>query len=75
MEIALAIIAAVIGAGVGAGGVFAYNKKNENGGKNRADDIVRKAKHEASDIVLEAKKQAAAEQAQSTPYWFPIPLF
>lgn len=65
MEIALAIIAAVIGAGVGAGGVFAYNKKNENGGKNRADDIIRKAKHEASDIVLEAKKQAT-ESAERT---------
>ncbi len=66
MEIAIAIIAAIAGLGLGAGGVFAYNKKNENGGKDRADDIIRKAKHEASDIVLDAKKQAAesAEQAK-----------
>ncbi|MBR3135215.1 ribonuclease Y [Candidatus Saccharibacteria bacterium] len=58
MEIAIAVIAAVLGLGVGAGGVFAYNKKNENGGKNKADDLIRKAKHEASDIVLKAKQEA-----------------
>lgn len=65
MEIAVAVISAVLGLGIGAGGVFAYNKKNENGGKNRADDIIRKAKHEASDIVLDAKKQAT-ESAERT---------
>ena len=48
------IIAAVVGLGAGAGVVFAYDKKNENGGKNRADDLVRKAKNEASDIILKA---------------------
>ena len=67
MEIVLPIIAAVLGLGLGAGGVFAYNKKNENGGKNKAEDLIRKAKHEASDIVLEAKKEAAsvAEKSQA----------
>ena len=66
MEIAAIIVAALVGVGAGAGTVFAYNKKNENGGKNRADDLIRKAKHEASDIVLEAKKQAteAAEKSK-----------
>ncbi|MBQ9020188.1 ribonuclease Y [Candidatus Saccharibacteria bacterium] len=59
MEIAIAVIAAVLGLGVGAGSIFAYNKKNENGGKNKADDLIRKAKHEASDIVLKAKQEAA----------------
>ena len=58
MEITAIIIAAVLGVGAGAGGIFAYNKKRENGGKNKADDLIRKAKHEASDIVLEAKKEA-----------------
>ncbi len=58
MEIAAIIIAAVAGLGVGAGGIFAYNKRNENGGKNKADDLIRKAKHEASEIVLKAKKEA-----------------
>jgi ribonuclease Y len=58
MEILIAVIAAIVGIGAGAGGVFAYNKKNENGGKNRADDLIRKAKHQASDIVLAAKKEA-----------------
>ena len=76
MEIILPIIAAVAGLGLGAGGVFAYNKKNENGGKNKAEDLIRKAKHEASDIVLEAKKEAAeittktqAEESERRKEW------
>ncbi len=59
MDFIPVIIALVVGAGVGAGGLFAYNKHNENGGKNKADDLVRKAKHEASEIVLNAKKEAS----------------
>ena len=59
MEVLIPIIAAVAGLAVGAGGIFAYNKRNENGGKNKAEDLVRKAKHEASEIVLNAKKEAA----------------
>ena len=58
MEIVIPIIAAVAGLAVGAGGIFVYNKRNENGGKNKAEDLVRKAKHEASEIVLAAKKEA-----------------
>ena len=67
MEIVIPIIAAVIGIAAGAGGIFAYNKHNENGGKDKADDLVRKAKHEASEIVLNAKKEATelAEKSQS----------
>ena len=60
MEIVIPIVAAVVGILVGAGGIFAYNKKNEKGGKDKADDLVRKAKREASDIVLSAKKEAAS---------------
>ena len=59
MELVPVIIAAVVGLGAGAGVIFAYDKKNENGGKNRADDLVRKAKNEASDIILKARKEAA----------------
>lgn len=59
MEVIIPVIAAVAGLAVGAGGIFAYNKRNENGGKNKADDLVRKAKHEASEIVLNAKKEAS----------------
>ena len=59
MEVAIIVIAAILGLGAGAGGVFAYNKKNEKGGKNKADDLVRKAKNEASDIVSKARKEAA----------------
>ena len=76
MDVILPIIAAVAGLGLGAGGILAYNKKNENGGKNKADDLIRKAKHEASDIVLEAKKEAAnvaeksqAEEAERRKEW------
>lgn len=67
MEIVFIVVAAIVGLSAGAGGVFAYNKKKENGGKNKADDLVRKAKHEASDIVLSAKKEAAeiAESSKS----------
>ena len=60
MEIVIPIIAAIVGLGVGAGGIFAYNKHNENGGKDKADDLVRKAKREAQDIVMNAKKEASA---------------
>ena len=66
MEIIGIIVAAVVGLGVGAGSIFAYNKKNENGGKNKADDLISKAKHEASDIVLDAKKQAQIAQENLT---------
>ena len=34
MEIVIPIIAAIVGLTVGAGGIFAYNKHNENGGKD-----------------------------------------
>lgn len=67
MDIAIIVIAAIAGIGAGAGAVAAYNKKNENGGKNRADDLIRKAKNEASDIVSKARKEAAdiAEKSQN----------
>ena len=65
MDITGIIIAAIAGLAVGAGGIFAYNKKKENGGKNKADDLVRKAKHEASEIVLEAKKEASKVSEKS----------
>ena len=59
MDFIPVIIAAVAGATVSAGGIFALNKWRENGGKNKADDLVRRAKNEASEIVLKAKNEAA----------------
>ena len=59
MDFIPVIIAAVAGAAVSAGGIFALNKSRENGGKNKADDLVRRAKNEASEIVLKAKNEAA----------------
>ena len=69
MEIAFIIIAALLGIGAGAGGVYGYNKRKESGGKTKADDLIRKAKHEASEIVLNAKKEAAdlAEKTKAEP--------
>ena len=55
MDILAPIIAAIVGIAGGAGAVFVYNKKNENGGKNKADDLVRKAKNEASDSAAIAR--------------------
>lgn len=59
MDFIPVIIAAVAGAAVSAGGIFALNKSRENGGKNKADNLVRRAKNEASEIVLKAKNEAA----------------
>lgn len=59
MDFIPVIIAAVAGAAVSAGGIFALNKSRESGGKNKADDLVRRAKNEASEIVLKAKNEAA----------------
>ena len=65
MEIVAIVIALILGGGAGAGVILAYNKKNENGGKSKADDLVRRAKNEASDIVLKAKNDAADLAARS----------
>ena len=58
MTAIIAIIAAFVGVAAGAGVVVGVNKKNENGGKTKAENLVRKAKTEASEIVLNAKKEA-----------------
>ena len=59
MNLIPVVIALILGAGAGVGGLYAYNKQKEKGGKNKADDLIRKAKHEASEIVLNAKKEAS----------------
>ena len=57
IPIALSIIAGLV---CGSGLVLVYNKKNESGGKAKAEDLIRKAKNEAADIVLKAKKEAGS---------------
>ena len=57
ITIALSIIAGIV---CGSGFVLVYNKKNESGGKAKAEDLIRKAKNEAADIVLKAKKEAGS---------------
>ena len=62
MEVLIPIITAVVGIAAGAGGIFAYNKHNEKGGKDKAENLVRRAKREASDIVMNAKKEATGDR-------------
>ena len=57
IPIALSIIVGIV---CGSGFVLVYNKKNESGGKAKAEDLIRKAKNEAADIVLKAKKEAGS---------------
>lgn len=57
IPITLSIIAGLV---CGSGFVLVYNKKNESGGKAKAEDLIRKAKNEAADIVLKAKKEAGS---------------
>ena len=57
IPIALSIIAGIV---CGSGFVLVYNKKNESGGKAKAEDLICKAKNEAADIVLKAKKEAGS---------------
>ena len=46
MEIVIAAIAAlIVGAGAGVGITYAQNKRREKGGQNKADELIRKAKH------------------------------
>jgi len=59
MDILFIVIALLVGAAIGAGVFFAYSKSKERGGQNKADELVRKAKHESSELVLNAKKEAA----------------
>jgi len=53
-----AIIAAAVGAMLGVGGFFTYEKRREGRSKSNADSIISQAKDKASDIVLKAKDEA-----------------
>lgn len=52
------LIAAVVGALFGVGGMFAYEKRQTTLGKNQAEKAIASAKTKASDIVLKAKDEA-----------------
>ena len=62
MEILLAIIGVV----VGAGGTYAYNQKRGVSAGAEADKLINQAKNKAGDILLKAKDEAlkAAEEAK-----------
>jgi ribonuclease Y len=60
-----AILAAVIGLGAGAGGVFVYNQKQGKAGAAKAEKLIASAERKAKNIELEAKDKALklAEEA------------
>jgi ribonuclease Y len=53
-----AILAAVIGLGAGAGGVFVYNQKQGKAGAAKAEKLIASAERKAKNIELEAKDRA-----------------
>lgn len=52
------ILTALVGAAIGASGLFAYNQQKGSAALKRADQEIAKAKNKASDIVLKAKDEA-----------------
>jgi ribonuclease Y len=60
------ILAALIGAAAGVGGVFTYNKKRVSGSKSKVEKTLADAKSQASEIVLNAKDEAikAADESK-----------
>lgn len=61
------ILLAIIGVLLGAGGTYAYNQKKGGNAAAAADKLIVDAKHKASDIVLKAKDEAIklADEAKS----------
>ena len=58
----ITIILAIVGAGLGAGGVFVGNKVRKNNVDSKADKIIADAKKEASDILLKTSEEAKKDE-------------
>lgn len=58
----ITIILAIVGVGVGAGGVFVGNKVRKNNVDTKADKIIADAKKEASDILLKTSEEAKKDE-------------
>lgn len=63
------IIAAIVGAGLGAGGFFGYQRSRQINGKNQIERDLADAKTKASDIVLKAKDEALKIENERRKEW------
>lgn len=63
------IIAAILGAILGAGGMVAYEKRRVASGKSQAEREIAQAKIKASDIVLQAKDEAVQLENERRREW------
>ena len=63
------IIAAIVGAGLGAGGFFGYQRSRQINGKNQIERDLADAKTKAGDIVLKAKDEALKIENERRTEW------
>lgn len=63
------VIAAIIGAGLGAGGFFGYQRSRQINGKNQIERDLADAKIKAGDIVLKAKDEALKIENERRREW------
>lgn len=63
------IIAAIVGAGLGAGGFFGYQRSRQINGKNHIERDLADAKIKAGDIVLKAKDEALKIENERRKEW------
>ena len=63
------IIAAIVGAGLGAGGFFGYQRSRQINGKSQIERDLADAKIKAGDIVLKAKDEALKIENERRKEW------
>jgi len=63
------VIAAIVGAGLGAGGFFGYQRSRQINGKNQIERDLADAKTKAGDIVLKAKDEALKIENERRKEW------
>lgn len=63
------IIAAIVGAGLGAGGFFGYQRSRQINGKSQIERDLADAKTKAGDIVLKAKDEALKIENERRKEW------
>ena len=63
------IIAAIVGAGLGAGGFFGYQRSRQINGKSQIEHDLADAKTKAGDIVLKAKDEALKIENERRKEW------
>ncbi len=63
------IIAAIVGAVLGVGGTYTYERRRQSDGKNQVEQEIAKAKTKAGDIVLKAKDEAIELENERRKEW------